>query len=106
MLGVRKVECLFCGKRIRRRDARATKGAVEAFVCDTCYAEWVVRAGNVWSARHLFAGCRTWGCFSAARRSGTRIAEPSAFSARERETTKGDVYAEMDQAGRMGSRHR
>ena len=45
MLGIAKVECLFCGERIRRRDARATKGAVKAFVCNICYAKWD-RAGR------------------------------------------------------------
>jgi hypothetical protein len=40
MLGFGRVICLFCGTRVRRRDARRTQTAARAFVCEACWAAW------------------------------------------------------------------
>jgi len=39
-LSLGKVTCLFCGARVRRREARKAQAVKGAYVCGSCYAKW------------------------------------------------------------------
>jgi predicted amidophosphoribosyltransferase len=40
MLGFGRVTCLFCGTRVRRREARRAQDASRAAVCSGCWTKW------------------------------------------------------------------
>jgi hypothetical protein len=61
MLGFGRVTCLFCGTRVRRRDARR---AQNAFVCSACWARWDQTGRKCTACQTPVRGMQDVGLFS------------------------------------------